>query len=43
MQLDAAKLAGTRHGLFAALYLLVSVAVGTVAAGLGVALAHAQG
>ena len=40
MQLDAAKLAGKRRGVFAAPYLLLSVAVGTLAAGLGVALAR---
>ena len=43
MQLDAAKLAGkTRSGL-AATYLLLSVAVGLLAAGFGAALARAQG
>jgi CrcB protein len=42
MQLDAAKLAGKRHGVFAASYLLLSVAVGTLTAGLGIALARAQ-
>jgi fluoride exporter len=42
MQLDAAKLAGKRRGVFAAPYLLLSVAVGTLAAGLGVALARMQ-
>ncbi len=43
MQLDAAKLAGKRHSVFAATYLLLSVAIGTLAAGLGVALARARG
>jgi CrcB protein len=42
MQLDAAKLAGNKHGVLAASYLLLSVAVGTLAAGLGAALAHAH-
>jgi fluoride exporter len=43
MQLDAAKLAGKKHGHFAAFYLLLSVAVGMLAASLGAALARAQG
>jgi CrcB protein len=43
MQLDAAKLAKEKHGVLAMPYLLLSVAVGTLAAGLGVALAHAYG
>jgi fluoride exporter len=43
MQLDAAKLAEKRQGLLAALYLLLSVAVGLLAALLGAALARAQG
>ena len=43
MQLDAAKLAEKGHGVFAARYLLLSVAFGTLAAGFGVALARAQG
>ena len=43
MQLDAAKLAGKKQGVLATPYLLLSVAVGTLAAGLGVALAHAHG
>lgn len=37
MQLDAAKLAGKNHGVLAASYLLLSVAVGTLTAGLGMA------
>ena len=40
MQLDAARLAGKSHRHLAAPYLLLSVAVGTVAAGLGVVLAR---
>jgi fluoride exporter len=43
MQLDAAKLAGNNHGILATSYLLLSVAAGTLAAGLGVAFAHAHG
>jgi CrcB protein len=43
MQLDAAKLAGKKHSVLAARYLLLSVAVGTLGAGLGVAFARAQG
>ena len=43
MQLDAAKLAGKRLGVLAAPYLLLSVAVGLLAALLGGALARAQG
>jgi fluoride exporter len=43
MQLDAVKLAGGKHGHFAALYLLLSVGVGLLAASLGAALARAQG
>jgi hypothetical protein len=35
MQLDAAKLTGKRHGVFATPYLLLSVAVGTLAEGSG--------
>lgn len=43
MQLDAAKLAGKNHGLLASFYLLLSVALGLLAALLGAALARAQG
>ena len=43
MQLDAAKLAGKTRGGLAATYLLLSVVVGLLAAGLGAALARAQG
>jgi CrcB protein len=43
VQLDAAKLAGNSRGVLAASYLLLSVAVGLLAAELGVALARAQG
>ena len=43
MQLDATKLAGKIRGGLAATYLLLSVAVGLLAAGLGAALARAQG
>ena len=43
MQLDAVKLAGTRGGVPAASYLLLSVLVGQLAAALGGALARAQG
>ena len=43
MQLDAVKLAGNRGGLLAASYLLLSVLVGQLAAGLGAAVARAQG
>ena len=43
MQLDAVNLAGRKHGHFAALYLLLSVGVGLLAASLGAALARAQG
>jgi len=39
MQLDAATLAGKKHDVRTMLYLLLSVAVGSLAAGLGVALA----
>src|SRR5580704_14321058 len=42
MQLDTAKLAGTRGDVFAAFYLLLSAAVGLAAAALGVAVARAQ-
>ena len=44
MQLDAARLAGTRRPIpFSALYLLLSVAVGLLAAGFGGALARSLG
>jgi CrcB protein len=43
MQLDAAKLTGKRRSFLAASYLLLSVAVGLLAALLGRALARAQG
>jgi len=43
MQLDAAKLAGKKHGHLASFYLLLSVAVGLLAALLGAALARVQG
>jgi CrcB protein len=43
MQLDAAKLAAGKSGRLAALYLLLSVAVGLLAALLGAALARAPG
>jgi CrcB protein len=43
MQLDAAKVAGKRHPILAASYLVLSAAVRLLAAELGVALAHAQG
>ena len=43
MQLDAAKLAGKARGGLAVFYLLASVVVGLSAAGLGAALARAQG
>jgi CrcB protein len=43
MQLDASKLAGKRGGIPAASYLLVSIAVGMLAAGFGAALARLQG
>jgi fluoride exporter len=43
MQLDAAKLAGKRHGVLAASYLLSSVFAGLLAGELGAALARAQG
>jgi CrcB protein len=43
MQLDAVKLAGKSGGIPAASYLLLSVVVGQLAAGLGGALARAQG
>ena len=42
MQLDAVKLAGTRDGVAAVSYLLLSVMFGLLAAGLGGALAHVQ-
>lgn len=43
MQLDAVKLSGKRRGVLAASYLVLSVAVGLLAAALGAALARAQG
>lgn len=43
MQLDAAKVAGKRRPILAASYLVLSTAVGLLAAGLGGALAHVQG
>lgn len=43
MQLDAVELTGKRRGVLAASYLLLSVAVGLLAAELGVALARLQG
>jgi fluoride exporter len=43
MQLDAAKLAQKQQAPLAALYLLLSVAAGLIAALLGAALARAQG
>ena len=43
MQLDAIKLAGKSGDIPAASYLLLSVVVGQLAAGLGGALALAQG
>ena len=43
MQLDAAKLAGRRGDLPAASYLLLSVVIGQLAAGIGKALALVQG
>ena len=42
MQLDAAKLTGKKGGVSAAFYLLLSIVVGLLAAGLGSVLAHAQ-
>jgi fluoride exporter len=43
MQLDAAKVAGKRRPILAASYLVLSTAVGLLAAGLGGALAQVQG
>jgi fluoride ion exporter CrcB/FEX len=43
MQLEAARLAGKKRDVLAASYLLLSVAAGLLAAGLGVALARVQG
>ena len=43
MQLDAAKLGGSGRGAMALGYLLLSVAVGLVAAALGATLARLQG
>lgn len=43
MQLDAARLAAKQHARLAALYLLLSVAAGLLAALAGAALARAQG
>jgi fluoride exporter len=43
MQLDAARLADNKHGFLAALYLLMSVAIGVLAALCGAALARAHG
>jgi CrcB protein len=43
MQLDASKLARKRGGIPAASYLLVSIAVGMLAAGFGAALARLHG
>lgn len=43
MQLDTAKLAEKKHGPLAASYLLLSVALGLLAALLGAGLARAQG
>jgi fluoride exporter len=43
MQLDAAKLAGKRHGVLAASYLFSSVLSGLLAGELGAMLARAQG
>jgi fluoride exporter len=43
MQLEAARLAGKKREVLATSYLLLSVAAGLLAAGLGVALARVQG
>lgn len=43
MQLDATGLAGKKGGAAAASYLVLSMVVGVLAAGLGAALAHLQG
>ena len=43
MQLDAAKLTGKKGGVSAASYLLLSIVVGQLAAGLGSVIARAQG
>jgi fluoride ion exporter CrcB/FEX len=43
MQMDAAKLAGARGSVRAASYLVLSVVVGLLAAGLGGALGRVQG
>jgi len=42
MQLDAVKLSGKRGAISAVFYLMLSLATGLLAAGLGGALAHAQ-